>query len=72
MKNRKPNINYFKVCGCIAYVLDIDNKRAKLGSKAIKSIFIGYSLHSKACLDRRVLGGPWMPRGLITQSTHGP
>ena len=47
-KNKKPNLNYFKVWRCIAYILNIANKRAKLESEAIKSFFIGYSLHNKA------------------------
>ena len=45
LKGRTPNINYFRVWGCIAYVLDGTHKRPKLGSKPTKSIFID----SKAC-----------------------
>lgn len=45
---KKPNINYFKVWGCIAYVLVATKKRPKLGSKAIKLIFLDQSMHNKA------------------------
>lgn len=32
---------------CIAYALDLSNKRPKLKSKTIKSIFLGYAFNSK-------------------------
>jgi hypothetical protein len=47
-KNRIPNLHYFKVWGCIAYVLDPSKKRNKIGSKAIKAVFIGYAHNSTA------------------------
>ncbi|KAJ9552974.1 hypothetical protein OSB04_017019 [Centaurea solstitialis] len=45
---RKPNLDYFKVWGCIAYYRMPDPKRSKLGARAIKSIFVGYANNSKA------------------------
>uniref|UniRef100_A0A2N9JAE7 CCHC-type domain-containing protein n=1 Tax=Fagus sylvatica TaxID=28930 RepID=A0A2N9JAE7_FAGSY len=45
---RKPNLNYFKVWGCIAYFRVPDPKRTKLGPRAIKSVFVGYAVNSKA------------------------
>lgn len=43
-----PSIKHLRVWGCIAYVLDATLKRPKLGSKAVKFVFIGYSAMSKA------------------------
>lgn len=40
-------MSYFKVWDCISYILDTFYKRPKLGSKNIKSIFIGYAQNSK-------------------------
>uniref|UniRef100_A0A2N9IVS8 Uncharacterized protein n=1 Tax=Fagus sylvatica TaxID=28930 RepID=A0A2N9IVS8_FAGSY len=37
---RKPNLNYLKVWGCIAYFRVSDPKRTKLGPRAIKSVFV--------------------------------
>jgi hypothetical protein len=45
---RKPNLNYFKMWGCIAYFRVPDPKRTKLGPRAIKSVFVGYAVNSKA------------------------
>ena len=45
---RKPNLSYLKVWGCIAYFRVPDPKRTKLGPKAIKSVFVGYAVNSKA------------------------
>uniref|UniRef100_A0A2N9I1Q4 Uncharacterized protein n=1 Tax=Fagus sylvatica TaxID=28930 RepID=A0A2N9I1Q4_FAGSY len=45
---RKPNLNYLKVWGCIAYFRVPDPKRTKLGPRAIKSVFVGYAVNSKA------------------------
>jgi hypothetical protein len=45
---RKPNLNYFKVWGCITYLRIPDPKRTKLGPRAIKSVFVGYTVNSKA------------------------
>ncbi len=45
---RKPNLSYFKVWGCVAYFRVSDPKRIKLGLRAIKSVFVGYAVNSKA------------------------
>ena len=45
---RKLNLNYLKVWGCIAYFRVPDPKRTKLGPRAIKSVFVGYAVNSKA------------------------
>lgn len=47
-KNRKPNIDYFRVWGCLAFVRIPDPKRIKLASKAYECVFIGYADNSKA------------------------
>ncbi len=39
---RTPNLNYFKVWGCIAYFRVLDSKRTKFGPRVIKSVFVGY------------------------------
>ena len=44
----KLNLSYFKVWGCIAYFRVPDPKRTKLEPRAIKSVFIGYTVNSKA------------------------
>jgi len=44
---KKPNVSHFKVFGCIAYVHVPDDKRSKLDPKAMKCIFIRYSLEQK-------------------------
>ena len=46
--NRKPNVFYFLVWGCLAYVRIPDLKRSKLASRAYECAFIGYAIHSKA------------------------
>jgi hypothetical protein len=45
---RKPNINYFKLWGCLAYVRLPDIKRSKLGPRTSKCVFLGYAFHSKS------------------------
>jgi hypothetical protein len=45
---RKPNLSYLKVWGCIAYFRVPDPKRTKLGPRAIKSVFVGNAVNSKA------------------------
>ena len=45
---RKPNFSYFKVWGCIVYFRVLDPKRIKFGPRAIKSVFVGYAVNSKA------------------------
>ena len=47
-RGRKPNLSYLRVWGCIAYCRVPDNKRNKLGPRAIKSVFLGYIENSKA------------------------
>ena len=42
----KPNLNFFKVWSCLAYVWLLDPKRPKLGVKASTCVFLGYSLYS--------------------------
>ena len=46
--SRKPNLSYLKLWGCIAYFRVPDPKRTKLGPRAIKSVFVGYVVNSKA------------------------
>ena len=48
LKGRRPNINYLKVWGCIAYVIDLSQRRPKCGTKGVRSIFLGYPPNSKA------------------------
>ena len=45
---RKPNLSYFKVWECIVYFRVLDPKRTKFGPRAIKSVFVGYAMNSKA------------------------
>ena len=45
---RKPNLNYIKVWGCLAFYRVIDPQRTKLGFRALKSVFVGYAENSKA------------------------
>jgi hypothetical protein len=40
---KKPDVSHLRVFGCIAYVHVPEEKRSKLGPKAEKCIFIGYS-----------------------------
>ena len=47
-KGRKPNIGYSKVWGCLAYCKNTDPKRTKLGPRAIKCAFVGYTINNKA------------------------
>jgi len=45
-KDHKPNLNFLRVWGCLAYVKHVDPKRSKLGSQASTCVFVGYSLNS--------------------------
>ncbi|TXG73835.1 hypothetical protein EZV62_002414 [Acer yangbiense] len=45
---RRPSVNHFKICGCIAYAHIPDEKRKKLDDKGEKCIFLGVSDQSKA------------------------
>jgi len=40
---RKPNLNYFKVWGCVAFYKNSDPQRTKLGPRGLKSVFVGYA-----------------------------
>ena len=44
----KPNLDYIKVQGCLAFYRVVDPKRTKLGPRAIKSVFVGYAENSNA------------------------
>jgi len=46
--NKKPNLDYFKLWGCISFYRVHDHQRTKLGPRGIKSIFVGYAQNSKA------------------------
>ena len=48
LKNRQPNLSYFRTWGCLAYVRIPDPKRIKLASRAYECVFIGYAINSKA------------------------
>nr|KAJ0217090.1 hypothetical protein LSAT_V11C300105640 [Lactuca sativa] len=48
LKNRKPDVSFFHVFGCICYILNQLDPRSKLEPKADKGIFVGYSSISKA------------------------
>ena len=45
---RKPNLDFIKVWGCLAFYRVLDPKRTKLGPRAMKSVFVGYAENSKA------------------------
>ena len=45
---RKPNLDYIKVWGCLAFYRVVDLKSTKLGPRAMKSVFVGYAENSKA------------------------
>jgi hypothetical protein len=40
---RKPNLNYFKVWGCVAFYKIVNPQRTKLGPRDLNSVFIGYA-----------------------------
>ena len=44
----KPNVDYFRVFGCIGHVHMLDNKRTKLDDKSFKCVLLGISEESKA------------------------
>nr|KAJ0184754.1 hypothetical protein LSAT_V11C900488090 [Lactuca sativa] len=48
LKDRKPDVSFFHVFGCICYILNQRDPRSKFESKADKGIFVGYSSISKA------------------------
>nr|KAJ0216285.1 hypothetical protein LSAT_V11C300154280 [Lactuca sativa] len=48
LKDRKPDVSFFHVFGCICYILNQRDPRSKFEPKADKGIFVGYSSFSKA------------------------
>nr|KAJ0218253.1 hypothetical protein LSAT_V11C300155830 [Lactuca sativa] len=48
LKDRKPDVSFFHVFGCICYILNQRDPRSKFEPKADKGIFVGYSFISKA------------------------
>nr|KAJ0204922.1 hypothetical protein LSAT_V11C500296580 [Lactuca sativa] len=48
LKDRKPDVSFFHVFGCICYILNQCGPRSKFEPKADKGIFVGYSSISKA------------------------
>nr|KAJ0194309.1 hypothetical protein LSAT_V11C800413730 [Lactuca sativa] len=48
LKDRKPDVSFFHVFGCICYILNQCDPRSKFEPKADKGIFVGYSSISKA------------------------
>lgn len=47
-KGKKPNVKYFKVFGCVCYVLCDRRAAQKLDDKSKEAMFLGYSSNSKA------------------------
>jgi len=41
--DRKPNMNYFKVWGCVTFYKVSDPQRTKLGPRGLMSVFVGYA-----------------------------
>ena len=48
-KDRKPNIEYFKVFGCKCFILNIKDNLGKFDLKSDVAIFLSYSNTSKVC-----------------------
>ncbi|XP_074346239.1 uncharacterized protein LOC141685011 [Apium graveolens] len=48
LKNKTPNISYFRVFGSKCFILDTQNTRGKFETKSAEGIFLGYSTTSKA------------------------
>ena len=51
VKERKPDLSYLKVWGCLAYYRVPDPKRTKLGPRALKGVFVGYAGKTYRILD---------------------
>ena len=47
LKNKKPNIIYFKVFGCKCFILNTKGNIEKFDAKSDVEIFLGYSTSSK-------------------------
>ena len=45
-KEKTPNIQFFKVWGCLAKVSIPEPKKRKIGPKTVDTIFIGYALNN--------------------------
>lgn len=43
---KKPNINYIRRFGCVAYLLNKEGQRKKFEPKAIKGIFVDYATNN--------------------------
>ncbi|KAJ9567460.1 hypothetical protein OSB04_003426 [Centaurea solstitialis] len=54
VNKRKPNIKFFRVFGCICYLLNNRDDLGKFDAKSDQSIFIGYSLNSATYRSRYV------------------
>ena len=46
-RGKKPNLSYIRVWGCITYYRVPNNKRNKLGPRALPNVFVGYAENSK-------------------------
>lgn len=46
--DRKPDVEHFKIFGCIGHVHVPDQRRTKLDDKSIKCVMLGFSCESKA------------------------
>jgi hypothetical protein len=47
-KGYKPNLGYFRVWGCLAFVRLTNPKRPKIGVRTITCAFLGYAKNSTA------------------------
>ena len=54
-KERKSNLRYLKVWECIDDYRVLKNKKIKLGSKTLKSVFVGYVENSKTYIGYLIL-----------------
>jgi len=45
--DRKPSIEHMRIFGCLSYALVSQTQRKKLDDKAVKCIFVGYSIENK-------------------------
>ena len=48
LNNRKPNLKYFHIFGCICYILNDRDALGKFDSKSDRDVFLGYSQNSHA------------------------
>ncbi|XP_021741961.1 uncharacterized protein LOC110708182 [Chenopodium quinoa] len=55
LRNKRPNISYFRTWGCLAYVRIPDPKRVKLASRAYECVFIGYAINSKSTMESEMI-----------------